>query len=33
MAALGYMAKLKRGLGIAFGPYSLHDFLMNMFLI
>ena len=26
MAVLGYIVKLKRGLGLAFGGYSLHDF-------
>ena len=25
MAVLGYVAKLKRGMGLAFGAYSLHD--------
>ena len=33
MAVLGYIAKLKRGVGIDFGAYFLHDCLMNMFLI
>ena len=31
IAVLGYLAKLKRGLGIAFGAYFLHDFSINMF--
>ena len=26
MAVLGYLAKLKRDLGLAFGAYFLHDF-------
>ena len=26
MAVLGYLAKFKRGLGLAFGAYFLHDF-------
>ena len=26
MAVLGYLPKLKRGLGLAFGAYFLHDF-------
>ena len=26
MAVLGYLAKLKRGLELAFGAYFLHDF-------
>ena len=26
MAVLGYLAKLKRGLGLAFGVYFLNDF-------
>ena len=26
MAVLGYLAKLKRGLGLAFGVHFLHDF-------
>ena len=33
MAVLGYVAKLKRGLGLDFSAYFLHDFLMDMFLI
>ena len=33
MAVLGYIVKLKRRLGLAFGAYFLHDFLINMFLI
>ena len=32
MAILGYLPKLKRGLGIAFGAYFLHDFSIEMFL-
>ena len=26
MTVLGYLPKLKRGLGLAFGAYYLHDF-------
>ena len=26
MAVLGYLAKLKKGLGVAFGAHFLHDF-------
>ena len=33
MVVLGYIAKLKRGVGIDFGAYFLHDCLMNIFLI
>ena len=33
MAVLGYVAKSKRGLGLAFGAYFLYDFSMKMFLI
>ena len=33
MAVLGYLAKLKRGLGLAFGAHFLHDFFIKMFLI
>ena len=33
MAISGYIAKLKRGLGLAFGKSFLHDFSMNMLLI
>ena len=33
MAVLGYLAKLKRGLGLAFGAQFLHDFSIKMFLI
>ena len=33
MAVLGYLAKLKKGLGLAFGAYFLHDFSIKMFLI
>ena len=33
MAVLGYLAKLKRGLGLAFGAHFLHDFSIKMFLI
>ena len=29
----GYLAKLKRGLGLAFGAHFLHDFSIKMFLI
>ena len=32
MAALGYLAKLKRGLGLAFGAHFLHGFFVKMFL-
>ena len=30
MAVLGYLAKLKRGLGLAFGAYFLHDLSINI---
>ena len=33
MAVLGYLPKLYRGLGLAFGAYSLHDFSIKMFSI
>ena len=33
MAVLGYIAKLKRSLGLAFGAHFLHDFSIKMFLI
>ena len=33
MALLGYLVKLKRGLGLAFGAHFLHDFYVKMFLI
>ena len=33
MAVLGYLAKLKRGLGLAFDVHFLHDFSIKMFLI
>ena len=33
MAVLGYSAKLKRGLGLAFGALFLHDFSIKMFLM
>ena len=33
MAVLDYLAKLKRGLGLAFGAHFLHDFFIKMFLI
>ena len=33
MAVSGYIAKLKRGLGLAFGKRFLHDFFMKMLLI
>ena len=33
MAVLAYIAKLKRGLGLAFGAHFLHDFSIKMFLI
>ena len=32
MAVLGYLAKLKRGPGLAFGAHFLHDFYIKMFL-
>ena len=33
MAVLGYLAKSKRGLRLAFGAYFLYDFSIKMFLI
>ena len=33
VAVLGYIAKSNKGLGIAFGAHSLHDFCIKMFLI
>ena len=33
MAVLSYLAKLKRGLSLAFGVHFLHDFFVKMFLI
>ena len=33
MAVLGYLAKLKRGLGLEFGAHTLHDFSKKFFLI
>ena len=33
MAVLGYLPKLKRDLGLAFGGYFLQDFSLKMFLI
>ena len=33
MAVLGYLAELKRGLGIAFGAHFLHHFSIKIFLI
>ena len=30
MAVLGYLAKLKSGLGLAFGAYFLHEFSINL---
>ena len=32
-ALLGYLPKLKRGLGLAFGACFLHDFSIKMFFI
>ena len=32
MAILGYLVKLKRGLGLAFGAHFLHGFPVKMFL-
>ena len=32
MAVLSYLAKLKRGLGLAFSAHFLHDFSIKMFL-
>ena len=33
MGVLGYLPKLKRGLGLAFGVYFMHDFSIKIFLI
>ena len=33
MAVLGYLAKLKRHLGLAFGAHLQHDFSIKIFLI
>ena len=33
MAVLAYLAKLKRGLGLAFGAHFLHDFSIKNFSI
>ena len=33
MAALGYLPKLKKNLGLAFGAFFLHDFLIKIFFI
>ena len=33
MAVLGYLPKLKWGLGLAFGEHFLHDFSITMFFI
>ena len=33
MAVLGYLQKLKRGLGPAFGAHFLHDLSTKMFLV
>ena len=32
MAVLGYLPKLKKGLGLAFAAYFLHDLPIKMFL-
>ena len=32
MAVLGYLPKLKRGLGLSFGAYLVHDFSIIFFL-
>ena len=32
MAVLGYLAKLKMGLGLTFGAHFLHGFYVKMFL-
>ena len=32
MVVLGVLSKSKKGLGIAFSPYFLHDFSIEMFL-
>ena len=33
MAVLGYLPKLKRGLGLAFGAHFVHDFAIKMVFI
>ena len=33
MAVIGYLPKLKRGLGLDFGAHFLHDIFIKMFLI
>ena len=33
MAVLGYLEKLKRGVGLAFGAHFQHDFYIKMFCI
>ena len=33
MAVLGYLPKLKRGLGLAFGAHFLHDLSIKMYFI
>ena len=33
MNVLGYLPKLKMGLGLAFGAHFLHDFSLEMFFI
>ena len=33
MAVLGYLPKLKRGLGLAFGAHFVHDFPIKMLYI
>ena len=33
MQWLGYLEKLKRSVGLAFGAYFLHDFYLKMFYI
>ena len=33
MSLLGYLAKLKRSLGLAFDAHFLHDFYVKMFFI
>ena len=33
MDVMGYLPKLKKGLGLAFGLHFLHDFSINMFFI
>ena len=33
IVVLGYLAKLKRGMGLAFGGHFLHDFSIKMFRI